>query len=294
MFELDDAFLDNDDHDEVPEFSPDVIREEMARNHSGIEDRWIGADLEMELPHMNGLFNVQDISVSSLALDSENRSISPAKSSPPQSADDSDLPSGLSRLSLSDERAENYTPDEISNPYPSVIIDASQPIASVEVTPHRPRSPNLQIQPPSPSKEASSSSLHSAPNPTDKTPSSSSPSPPSSAPGPPLNFKRHHNQPRSTGPSAFEKVVSRTRPTFLPPKSRQEDNKHLSDWQTMMRQSRAAGAFDCVISITRIYILFSGEEEKSTARAETAAREEDRRVLAYLGERDCSRLAGRE
>ncbi|KAF7436496.1 hypothetical protein PC9H_003329 [Pleurotus ostreatus] len=45
---------------------------------------------------------------------------------------------------------------------------------------------------------------------------------------------------RSAGPSIFEKVRSKTRPTFLPPKSRKEDDKHLADWQAMMRQSRIA------------------------------------------------------
>jgi len=39
----------------------------------------------------------------------------------------------------------------------------------------------------------------------------------------------------------LEKVVSRTRPSFLPPKSRDEDKKHLADWENMMKQSRAAG-----------------------------------------------------
>lgn len=50
-----------------------------------------------------------------------------------------------------------------------------------------------------------------------------------------------HRQTRSAGPSILEKVMSKTRPSFLPPKSRQEDKKHMSDWQSMMKQSRAAG-----------------------------------------------------
>jgi hypothetical protein len=39
----------------------------------------------------------------------------------------------------------------------------------------------------------------------------------------------------------FERVVSKTRPSFLPPKSRDEDKKHLADWERMMKRSRAAG-----------------------------------------------------
>ncbi|KAG5647755.1 hypothetical protein DXG03_008478 [Asterophora parasitica] len=49
-----------------------------------------------------------------------------------------------------------------------------------------------------------------------------------------------HRPTRSTGPSIFEKVRSKTRPTFLPPKPRQEDDKHMADWQSMMKLSRAA------------------------------------------------------
>ncbi|KIM70256.1 hypothetical protein SCLCIDRAFT_62196, partial [Scleroderma citrinum Foug A] len=46
--------------------------------------------------------------------------------------------------------------------------------------------------------------------------------------------------PRTPGPSTFQKVVSKTRPHFLPPKNQKEDRKHLADWETMMKESRAA------------------------------------------------------
>ncbi|PFH49815.1 hypothetical protein AMATHDRAFT_62468 [Amanita thiersii Skay4041] len=49
-----------------------------------------------------------------------------------------------------------------------------------------------------------------------------------------------HRQTRSAGPSMFEKVMSKTRPSFLPPKPRQEDRKHLADWQNMMKMSQLA------------------------------------------------------
>ncbi|KAJ4485144.1 RabGAP/TBC, partial [Lentinula lateritia] len=49
-----------------------------------------------------------------------------------------------------------------------------------------------------------------------------------------------HRLTRSVGPSALEKFVSKTRPSFLPPKTRQEDDKHMADWEAMMKQSRAA------------------------------------------------------
>jgi hypothetical protein len=43
------------------------------------------------------------------------------------------------------------------------------------------------------------------------------------------------------GPSMLESVLSKTRPKYLPPKSKEEDEKHLRDWQEMMKQSRVAG-----------------------------------------------------
>ena len=42
------------------------------------------------------------------------------------------------------------------------------------------------------------------------------------------------------GTSTFESVVSRTRPSWLPPKDRVEDDTHLREWEHMMAQSRAA------------------------------------------------------
>jgi hypothetical protein len=78
--------------------------------------------------------------------------------------------------------------------------------------------------------------------------SASTPSPtlPPVAPSPaasslPTGPSSGHRPTQSTGPSALEKVVSKTRPSFLPPKSRDEDQKHLADWERMMKRSRAAG-----------------------------------------------------
>lgn len=50
----------------------------------------------------------------------------------------------------------------------------------------------------------------------------------------------HKSSRSGSGPSMFEKVRSKTRPTFLPPKPRREDDKHMADWQQMMKQSRLA------------------------------------------------------
>jgi len=63
--------------------------------------------------------------------------------------------------------------------------------------------------------------------------------------GPPQSesFRRRHRPSKSVGPSALDKVISKTRPTFLPPKPKVEDLKHMADWETMMKESRAVGEF---------------------------------------------------
>lgn len=54
-------------------------------------------------------------------------------------------------------------------------------------------------------------------------------------------FQQHFKATKTTGQSALEKVISRTRPTHLPPKPREEDIKHQKDWEEMMQKSREAG-----------------------------------------------------
>jgi len=122
--------------------------------------------------------------------------------------------------------------------------------ASVEVNPNTlppsPPRPGFQLDTPTsgggpetPSRESTSAktapTLSSPLSPVSSPNAASSPSRPSSS-------HKVHKTTRSTGPSALEKVISRTRPSFLPPKSRDEDVKHLSDWENMMKRSRAAGA----------------------------------------------------
>jgi hypothetical protein len=38
-----------------------------------------------------------------------------------------------------------------------------------------------------------------------------------------------------------EKVLSRTRPSWLPPKDKEEEKRHLKEYKRMMEQSREAG-----------------------------------------------------
>ena len=46
---------------------------------------------------------------------------------------------------------------------------------------------------------------------------------------------------KTGGRSALQKVISKTRPTHLPPKPKEEDVKHLKVWEDMMKKSRYAG-----------------------------------------------------
>jgi hypothetical protein len=80
-------------------------------------------------------------------------------------------------------------------------------------------------------KSASTPSLPSLPFPPVHPPSAISPP----------SFSLGHKVTRSVGPSMFERVISKTRPSFLPPKSKHEDQKHMADWEKMMKRSRAAG-----------------------------------------------------
>lgn len=48
-------------------------------------------------------------------------------------------------------------------------------------------------------------------------------------------------QPTPTHPSLLQKVLSKTRPSYLPPKPKTEDLKHIKEWEEMMQRSRTAG-----------------------------------------------------
>lgn len=50
-------------------------------------------------------------------------------------------------------------------------------------------------------------------------------------------------------------VLSRTRPSWLPPKSREEEKRHLKEYQKMMRRSQEAGAF--CLSFFILFVFFS-------------------------------------
>jgi hypothetical protein len=180
---------------------------------------------------------------------------------------------------LEQEHEENDDTDAgESLPYPTVHIDASKPPSSrVELAPayvasdaHLDLPPQdndhdqaqaeeqdqndqdhpRELLPPNSAPASSSAySVHqlAAPPPSSPTPATTSQISPVSAStssaSPISKFPPGHRPTRSTGPSALEKVVSKTRPAYLPPKPKQEDNKHMADWEHMMKLSREAGKY---------------------------------------------------
>lgn len=261
-FDFDDAFEDGDDTDPGRfEFNSASIREEFARNQ-----RW--QEQEQSEGHSEEEHGAQDTSVSTIDIGGSALDL---QSPPSPSIDGSELSNDFSQVSLSGEQ-QSHTPDseqepepkvldqnedleggnDIEYPYPMVHIDASDasPYSAhvQEITSSTPHIPtdngHLDTHPTTPrtphsAPASSASSNHSHDQyeiPTPNIPSTSTL--PLSAPP----TKPKHRPTRSmVGPSALERFVSKTRPAFLPPKDKQEDNRHMADWEKMMRMSRAAG-----------------------------------------------------
>ncbi|KAJ3721746.1 rab-GTPase-TBC domain-containing protein [Lentinula raphanica] len=267
---IDDAFSDSQDLDSSYQFSPDSIRDDLAKNSLSwrVEDAEDDDDVESR----NGSLGTTMDSFSTLNIGSDERS-----------EEDDQSPSQFVSISLSTSRdgvsnnSEEHTerpPDstEPEQPYPAVVIDVSSHKVTIstdntQITTPLPSSTSLQSHSRSSSTAFSDHSEHSTkslpspepssvtpthPNFTASTSTSILPSPSTTVvaasasetvSGPSSTSKSSspkHRLARSVGPSALEKFVSKTRPSFLPPKSRQEDDKHMADWQAMMKQSRAA------------------------------------------------------
>lgn len=78
----------------------------------------------------------------------------------------------------------------------------------------------------------------SSPTTNSRTSSYSSNGPPS--PKTARQNPRHSRSYAASSSSALEKVLSKTRPSHLPPKPKEEDVKHQKAWDVMMRRSRQA------------------------------------------------------
>ncbi|KAL1741191.1 rab-GTPase-TBC domain-containing protein [Schizophyllum fasciatum] len=263
--DIDDAF---EDADEGPAFTTDALRKDLDAHRP-----WIAAGADGGLEQEEGVFTngapiqEDDASVSTLAL-SASASPSPNESS-----------AHFSQISLSSSKSdvpeEHEDHGESPHEYPNVQIDVPShqvtlsgssngsgegagshspstsglgddlpPLPTIK-SDHTPKSSISSMPPTTPTAPVSAVAAAAAgatAGPSTLPHSSSAPtrSPEPNASPPNKLLKAGHRQTKSTGPSTFEKVRSRTRPAFLPPKPRQEDDKHLADWQAMMRLSRQA------------------------------------------------------
>ncbi|TRM66060.1 rab-GTPase-TBC domain-containing protein [Schizophyllum amplum] len=268
-FDIDDAFQDIDD--DASGFSSDALRRDLDAHRTWIAEsaRTEEGDLEDEGVFTNGAPVHDDASVSTLEL-----SDTPGSPSPHDSARFSQISLASSKSAAPSEEEGESSP---VHEYPNVVIDvpshkvtlSNESNGSASPPDSRSRSPPTEDAgadlPPLPSMKSNhtpKSSISTSPT-TPTTPSStvtaaaaaasagpstlphssSEPTRPAPEPSVPTHNKLQkvgHRPTKSTGPSTFEKVRSRTRPSFLPPKPRQEDDKHLADWQAMMRLSRQA------------------------------------------------------
>ncbi|KAI5121319.1 hypothetical protein M0805_003786 [Coniferiporia weirii] len=225
-FTIDDAFSDGGE-DEL-EFTTDSIRVDLAYARAMDETN---ADNYDEIRIEHSLEN-PDASVSTIDIDAVPAHALSPPASPSRGAVEfhlsyQDTVSGKSRSSSLDEAQDRVSLALAGNglPKPSAL----QP-TSLSSTP-----PELASE----HSEASTGSNTSIPDEgqTPKAPIPTSYSLPVGTQTPRLQL---HRPTKSTGPSALEKVLSKTRPTFLPPKAKQEDNKHMADWEAMMKHSRVA------------------------------------------------------
>ena len=280
-FSLDDAFSDADDTDPNYEFSSIAIRADLARAipSSQGDEELAGAEESPDVGVMGDTSEIlpgpsssvsgvlvtsswasprcRDISSPTLdpnQLDAKFDAVSLSESpveKPLQVEDHDDIQNGLE--ATDDGQGQGHTRNSSASEtqhgvtYPEEShSDPTTPDASQE-SPPPPSLPPIEPPPqadtpisggesethPGQTTHERSTSTHSLSAPRLDTPSAAS-----SLPRPPPSG---HRPTRSTGPSMLEKVVSRTRPSFLPPKSRNEDKRHLADWENMMKQSRAAG-----------------------------------------------------
>lgn len=81
-----------------------------------------------------------------------------------------------------------------------------------------------------------------------------------------------------------EKVLSRTRPSWLPPKDKEEEKKHLREYKRMMAQSREAGALQLLHLIYLKYLTLTVTDKRKAAEAasEQCKRDDTRKMLQRI------------
>lgn len=271
-FSFDDAFSDADDSDPNYAFSSIVIRADLARAVSySQEGKEVGDAEEPSDVDATGDTREPGLSLSVFGFSVTTRASPLSRDISGSTVDANHLDSKFDSVSLSETPVEK-SPHEKDHydvqDVPEVTNDGHEqdtgndstleaqdrdvyaedshfdPAVLDTVQESRPPSPpqselppdtsNSEDEPDSPLGQTTHEKSASTPSlPFSPVHSRSASSPPSSSFG--------HKFTRSVGPSVFERVVSKTRPSFLPPKSKYEDQKHMADWEKMMRRSRAAG-----------------------------------------------------
>ncbi|KAI0347719.1 RabGAP/TBC [Trametopsis cervina] len=154
--------------------------------------------------------------------------------------EEEDEPQYAQSMALQQDLSRKYAQNNIIQAETQPSHSPPTPVRSISPpTPHRDEhgssATSTSAHPVTPRSNHSVSSLAIATSPSLPTPSSAtSNASTSTATG------SKHRITRSAGPSMLDKVISKTRPTFLPPKPKAEDLKHLADWEQMMKKSRAA------------------------------------------------------
>lgn len=224
-FDFGDAFSDDGDDGKF-EFTSAALREEMSKSFSN----------EVEQG------NDDDNTFTNIILEEPDASVSTFDLNAPTPSDDMSVTRSVTgsqqSISLSSLNIAEGSPSQ----HVAVTIDmtASPPSQFIDhntVAPTSKLSPQRKLPHDSSSAPPPLSSPPQSPPVDDVDPNLSSSLPVSSH----MPVPNMHRQTRSVGPSALEKVMSKTRPSFLPPKNKKEDNRHLSDWQNMMKRSRILG-----------------------------------------------------
>lgn len=327
----DDPFDDKDDNlsPRANPFSPDSIREELARH---IPNSWEEHDVESPPIHAFNTDNNTSVSTLDIGPSGDSESDRRPPPLPLEGSLDSSLSSHFSQIDLSpslkDDRIKNpidrpweysvQSPDLNDGDVETRLHSASTHSSAFTSAPTSASTVNPRDDAPFMTNPPSTAGLSSprsdvslrdrdeqltpppkvelSPSPSDPLPSTSSspPSKPAALPPSQSDKKFVYRPQRATGPSMLEKVRSKTRPSFLPPKPKQEDNKHLADWQQMMKQSRAAGTLVRYVmdiqlangSLFRYHFSLSAEKRRKAFKERRAAREKEIEESLPIWERE--------
>jgi TBC1 domain family member 14 len=223
--------------------TPDDV--EPAFASIALDDEVAGSDAQPDLHTGPPISNIHAENPEQLSppLETPEHHVPPSEASePPSSIGSESPPSPLSPHS-EPPSTPHHTPKEKAAPPPAIVIGADGAVV-------------LPAAVAAVSAAAAAKSNPSLPSP--RSPTSS-----------------RHRPARSVGPSTFEKVMSKTRPTFLPPKNKEEDQKHLADWEQMMRLSRMAGQL--AHNQRYLCVVFYADDLISDSLACTPARHLQRR-----------------